>query len=341
MVAPGHDGAVTLQQDLEAIANEIGFSGVAVASVAGRRVAELAQGDADRAARRSISLATRFGIASVTKGFTALTVASLIEAGALTFDTTLRSLLPEAMPLADERVTIEHLLAHTSGVGDYLDEDVVGDVDEYVMTLPVHVLDSPAAYLPAMAGLPQRTPPGAAFAYNNGGYVLLSIAAERATGRSWYDLVAERVFEPAGMVDSGFDRSDRPAPDSAVGYLADGRTNVLHLPVRGAGDGGAYSTANDLEALWTALFAGRIVSSAIVDRLTSPRPGSGQDGFGYGSGFWLGPPPDLVMLEGMDAGISCRTGYEPPRRTSYAVLANTSAGAWPLARFLAERLPSV
>ena len=332
--------AVTrLQDDLEALADEKDFSGVLVVSHGGHRLVELVRGSADRANGRPNTLETRFGIASATKGLTALTVASLIESAQLGSDTTLRSLIPDALSMVDPAVTIEQLLGHTSGVGDYLDEDELDDVDDYVMDLPVHCLATPTDYLPLLDGHPQRTPPGSQFAYNNGGYVMLSIAVEVASGRSFYDLVQERVLDPAGMADTGFERSDRPPPGAAIGYLEDGRTNILHLPVRGAGDGGAYSTVRDLEALWRALFAGRILPEPIVERLVEPRSTSPSGRHRYGLGFWLRGDRDTVFLEGMDAGVSCRTAYDRPSGLSYTVISNTSSGAWPLARYLDERLP--
>jgi CubicO group peptidase (beta-lactamase class C family) len=332
---------MTLRRELEVLAEAGDFSGVLVVSRAGERIVELARGFADRANGRPNTLDTRFAIASVTKGLTALTVASLIESGELRGDTTLRSLLPEALPMVDAAVTIEHLLGHTSGVGDYLDEDQLGDVDDYVMGLPVHQLVAPRDYLPLLDGHPQRTAPGSRFAYNNGGYVMLSIAVEMATGRSFYDLVQARVVDPAAMADTEFARSDRLPAGAAIGYLADGRSNILHLPVRGAGDGGAYSTANDLESLWQALFAGRIVPSPVVERLVEPRSALPEGRSRYGLGFWLRADRDTVMLEGSDAGVSCRTVYDRPSGLTYTVISNTSSGAWPLVAHLDERLPTI
>jgi CubicO group peptidase (beta-lactamase class C family) len=332
---------MSLEQELRPLADEQDFSGVVAVSLAGDRLAELARGFADRANERPIDMATRFGTASVTKGLTALTAASLIESGELHAETTLRSLLPDALPLVDPTVTIEHLLGHTSGVGDYLDEEALADVDEYVMSVPVHLLDAPSMFLPALDGHPQKSAPGSRFAYNNGGFVMLSIAVERATGRSFFDLVQERVLDPAGMADSGFERSDRLPAGAAIGYLEDGRSNVLHLPVRGAGDGGAYSTVSDLEALWTALFAGRIVSKAMVEWLVAPRSDVPEARRRYGLGFWLRPDRDTVMLEGMDAGVSARTAYDRPSGLKYTVLSNTSSGAWPIVRHLEARLPDL
>jgi CubicO group peptidase (beta-lactamase class C family) len=332
---------VTLQDDLEALAEENEFSGVAVVSRNGDRLAGSARGFADRANGRPNTLETRFGIASGAKVLTALTVASLIESGQLRADTTLRSLLPDALPMVDPAVTIEQLLGHMSGVGDYLDEDEVGDVDDYVMTVPVHRLDAPMQYLPVLDDHPQKSPPGSVFAYNNGGYVMLSVAVEIASGRSYYELVQERVLDPAGMVDTGFERSDRLPPNAAIGYLKDGRSNVLHLPVRGAGDGGIYSTVRDLEALWQALFAGRILPMHVVEWLVAPRNDVPAEGLRYGLGFWLRADRDAVILEGLDAGVSCRSVHDRPSGLSYTVISNTSSGAWPLVRYLEDRLPSL
>jgi len=332
---------MSLQRDLAELAEARDFSGVVVVSSDGNRVVEMARGAADRANARPITLDTRFGIASATKTLTALTVASLIESGELRYDTTLRSLIPDALPLVDPAVTIEQLLGHTSGVGDYLDEEQLGDVDEYVMTIPVHRLDAPRQYLPVLDGFPQKSAPGSRFAYNNGGYVMLAIAIEQASGRSYYDLVQERVLDPPGMIATAFERSDRLPGGAAIGYLEDGRSNVLHLPVRGAGDGGAYSTVADLEALWAPLFAGKIVPMPVVERLVAPRSDVPEEGRRYGLGFWLGRDRVTVMMEGMDAGVSCRSVHDRPSGLGYTVISNTSSGAWPLVTYLDEHLPEL
>ncbi len=218
---------MSLAAHLQSFADETDFSGVVAVSSGGVRLAELNRGFADRARRRANTIDTRFAIASASKGMTALTVASLIESGQLGWDTTLRSLVGDALPLVDPAVTIEHLLGHTSGVGDYLDEDVINDIENIELAIAANRLASPRDFLPLLDGLPQKSPPGARFAYTYGGYVMLSIAVEAATGATFHDLVQERVFDPAGIVDSGFFRSDERPPRAAVGYLADGATNAL------------------------------------------------------------------------------------------------------------------
>lgn len=163
---------------------------------------------------------------------------------------------------------------------------------------------------------------------------------ERVSGIAFPALVAERVCAPAGMHATAFLRSDELPGRAAIGYLAnDGvRTNVFHLPVLGSGDGGAYSTADDVHRLRTALFAGRIVSLEWVHRMVQPRSDAPSDSMRYGLGFWLHETEDAVMLEGCDPGVSFRTLREPSGRICHTVLSNTSRGAWPLARLLDDLL---
>jgi CubicO group peptidase (beta-lactamase class C family) len=284
---------------------------------------------------------TRFAIASGTKGLTALAVVSLIEDGVLDLTTAARSVLGPYLPLIGDEVTIEHLLSHRSGIGDYLDEDDERELSDYLMPVPVHELATTEQYLAVLGGHPAKFAPGERFAYCNGGYVVLALIAERASGVPFHDLVQQRVCEPAGMDETAFLRADELPGRTAVGYLlVDGRwrSNVFHLPVRGNGDGGVYSTAADISALWRALFAGRIVSADWVAEMVRPRSDVPSESKRYGLGLWLSPATDAVILEGYDAGVSFRATHDPRSAYTHTVISNTSDGAWPLARYLDERL---
>lgn len=270
------------------VARATGFSGVVRVDRGGEVELATAYGLAHRGCAIPNTVDTQFGIASGTKGLTALTVMSLVEDGRLDLTTTARSVLGDDLPLVDDGVTVEHLLAHRSGIGDYLDEDVYESANDYVLAVPVHRLATTPDHLAVLDGYPQVFAPGERFAYNNGGFVVLALIAERAGGLPFPDLVRARVCEPAGMADTAFLRSDEPVHGAALGYLErEGlRTNVLHLPVRGSGDGGVFTTAAAIHALWTALFAGRILPEGRVRTwcaraATSPRS---RCGTGWGSG---------------------------------------------------------
>jgi CubicO group peptidase (beta-lactamase class C family) len=328
-----------LADAVDSLAERTGFSGVVRVDRSGAVELAKAYGLADRGHRIPNTIDTQFGIASGTKSLTALTVVSLIEDGPLDLSTTARSVLGGDLPLIGDDVTVEHLLANRSGIGDYLDETEL-DVTDYVMPVPVHALAKTEQYLAVLDGYPTAFPPDERFAYCNGGYVVLALIAERASGVPFHDLVHRRVCEPAGMADTAFLRSDELPGRAAVGYIGgDGlRTNVLHLPVRGNGDGGIYSTADDVSSMWSAFFAGRIVSSDWVARMVRPRSEEPRDSSRYGLGFWLHASSEAVILEGSDAGVSFRSTHDPRSHTTHTVISNTTEGAWPMVELLDEPL---
>lgn len=323
---------------LDQVAAAAEFTGVVRVDRRDEIVLDAAFGLADRAHGVPNTAATQFGTASMTKGLTALTVMRLVEQGMLTLDTTARSLLGVDLPLIDDRVTVEHLLAHRSGIGDYLDEDVLEDPDAYVMPVPVHLLDTAEAYLAVLDGYPTAFEPDSRFAYCNGGYVVLALLAERAAGTPYHDLVRDLVCRPAGMQDTAFLRSDALPGRAATGYLATTglRTNVLHLPVVGCGDGGVFTTGHDVRMLWRALFAGEVVSPATVALMTRSCS-SLSDRMAYGLGFWL-PAGGWVALEGADAGVAAWTGHHPERDLTVTVLSNCSVGSDPVVAFVRDAL---
>jgi CubicO group peptidase (beta-lactamase class C family) len=315
------------------LARSTGFSGMVRVDVRGRTLLEAAHGAASRRWAVPVTPATRFGIASGTKTVTALTVLALVERGRLELTTPARSLLGRDLPLVDDGVTVEHLLAHRSGIGDYFDESALDGIDDYVMPVPVHRLVTTEDYVQVLDGHAQVSPPGERFSYNNSGFVVLALLAERAAGRPFPDLVDELVCRPAGMTETAFLRSDELPAGAATGYLsATGlRTNVLHLPVRGTGDGGLYTTAADVHRLWDAVLGGRVVGDALVATMTTPHSTLGEGRSRYGYGIWLDPvDDDVLVMEGYDAGVSFRSEHDRRRGSTWTVLANTSEGAGPL-----------
>ena len=325
---------------LDDVAAESGFSGVVRVDRDGDLVLARAYGLAHRGWSIPNSVETRFGIASGTKTLTALTVMSLVEEGRLELGTPVRPVLGEDLPLIDDGVTVEHLLSHTSGIGDYFDEDVVESMTDYVMPVPVHRLVETSDYLAVLDGYPQAFPPGERFAYNNGAFVVLALIAERVSGTAFHELVRTRVSGPAGMTDTAFLRSDEPAEGVALGYLSpDGlRTNVLHLPVRGSGDGGICTTAADVSRLWTALYAGRVVPRERFMEMVHPRHDVPSEGARYGLGFWLHPTGAAVVMDGGDAGVAFRAVHDEAAGVTYTVLSNVTQGASQVARRLRSLL---
>lgn len=330
-----------LATSLDELARETAFSGVVRIDDSSGLSLCVAYGLADRRHGVPITTDTRFGTASGVKGLTALTVMALVERGDLTLDTTARSVLGPDLPLIDDAVTVLHLLANRSGIGDYIDEDSDTDVDDYLIPVPVHRLATTEQYLQVLGGFPQKFPPGERFSYSNSGFVVLALIAERRGGAPFAELLRELVCAPAGMTRTEFLRSDELPGDAAIGYLAVDRprTNVLHLPVLGTGDGGIYTTVADVHSLWEALDAGRIVPKGRVAQMLQPRSDDPSESKRYGLGFWLDAAGPAVMLEGMDAGVSFHSRHDAAQGVTWTVVSNTTDGAWPIRRHLAALLP--
>ena len=142
--------------ELDVVASETGFSGVVRVDRGDSVEIAKAYGLADRSYEILNEADTRFALASGTKGMTALTVISLVEDGALQLTTTARSVLGNDLPLVGDGVTVEQLLAHRSGIGDYLDEEAGLDLNEYLMPVPVHALARTEDYLAVLDGHPAK-----------------------------------------------------------------------------------------------------------------------------------------------------------------------------------------
>ncbi|QKJ20743.1 serine hydrolase domain-containing protein [Microbacterium hominis] len=328
-------------ETFDVAARKHAFSGVVTIDVGDERTFERCRGFAHRALAVPNTPDTQFGIASGSKMFTALAVMRLVEDGMLRLDQPVREVLGADLPLIDDAVTIEQLLSHTSGIGDYLDEDSDGEVFDYVLTRPVHELTTAAAFLPMLDGFPQSFPPGQRLAYCNGGYMVLAVVIERITGEVFHDVVRRLVLAPAGLAHTDYLRLDELPATAAVGYVFDtgDRANTLHLPVLGNGDGGAFTTAGDLHRFWRAFLAGAIVSPDTVAEMIRPRGEIPGEDMWCGLGVYsIDPGGTVLAIEGYDAGASFRSTHIVASQTTVSVLGNSSEGAWPLIYTLAEAI---
>ena len=330
-----------LADAIDAIATRTGFSGVVRVDLADTVEFDRAYGFADHAHGIGMTTDTRLAVASASKFLTALAVMSLVADGTMSLSTPARTLLGPDLPLIDGDATVEHLLSHRSGIGDYLDEDGDHQVDAF-LPVSVHQLATTADFLPLLDGHRKKFAAGERFCYCNSGFVVLALIVERVTGVSFHDVVRQRVCEPAGLMATDFLRSDCLPGTAALGYVdTQWRTNVFHLPVLGSGDGGMYSTTADIIKLWKAFFEGRIVADEAVAEMLRPRSvaPSRTDPRRYGLGVWLHATTPTAIIDGSDAGVSCRSHHDPIGNRTFTVISNTSSGAWTIARELMRQFP--
>jgi CubicO group peptidase (beta-lactamase class C family) len=330
-----------LRSRLDDHAAETGFAGVVRLDREGDVILDAAYGLADRAHEIAMTADNQLGMASGSKTFTALVVMRLVEEGQLELSTPARQVLGTDLPLIADDVTIEHLLSHQSGIGDYLDEDEL-DSEEYPMPVSVHRLEKTEDFLPILDGYPQKFPAGERFSYCNGGFVVLALIAERVAGRSYQNLVRELVCSPAGMVDTDFLRGDALPGRAALGYVeVDGqwRTNVFHLPVIATGDGGVHTTTADMAKFWAAVTSGRIVREETFADMCRPRSEPEPGGTSrYGLGLWLQTGSPRITMSGADAGVSFWSTYHPEHNATATVISSTIEGAWPIVDVVAPHV---
>lgn len=325
------------------------FSGVVSIRLHGEPMYERAAGYADRSNRIANSLGTRFGIASGTKFFTALAIGKLIAARKLSLSTKLQDCLVLNFPHYSPEITIRHLLTHTSGIPDYYDEEKFPDSDHFFVSRPWYELRGPRDYLAVFPDEPMKFPPGTAFSYSNGGYILLGVVIEEVTGLPYQRYIEQAIFQATGMTRSGYFAFDQLPEQTALGYIEEAggwRTNIYSLPIVGASDGGAYTTAEDLATLWQAFWANEIVPQELVELFATPHVRAGTEGEDtyYGHGLWIdlaaeGQPE--VYMTGGDAGVSFRSSVQRDAGLQVSVLSNTSHGAWPVVRCIRDTLKAV
>lgn len=316
--------------------DEIDFSGVAYLQKGETWTA--ARGFANRADERPNAIDTRFGIASGSKLFTAVAVCQLVEEGKLNFSDRLSELLPQTFP--NFNVTIHQLLTHTSGIPDYFDEQVMDDFEDLWKQQPMYLMQMASDFIPLFKDQPMMFQPGERFHYNNAGFIALGLIVEQLTGSEFTDVVQERIFGPANMLNSGYFRLDRLPGQTAFGYIEEEgawRTNHYALPIRGGADGGAYVTAGDMANFWNALMNGLLVSTEMVKTMLEVHA-SGEDG-DYGYGIWIQSKTEGVLkyhVMGYDPGVSFHSAFYPADGSILTVLSNKSAGAYDIVETIQE-----
>lgn len=274
------------------------FSGAILIAKNGVPVFEEAYGFADRKKKIPNRIGTKFNIGSINKSFTSLAVRKLAAEKKLSLEDTIGKFLPDyPNKVAASMVRVRHLLAMSSGIGDFFGPRYEAADKEKILTL--------AEYLPLFADQPLAFEPGQGNLYSNGGYIVLGLIIEKITGQDYYDYIRDNIYRPAGMTDSGWTRKADAVPGLAVGYVREGsswKTNYDSLPGIGSSAGGGHSTARDLLKYTIALEKG----------LFGPAGEENRGGMGIAGG-----------APGLNAGLE----WMPDRGWTIVVMANLSPPA--------------
>jgi serine beta-lactamase-like protein LACTB len=220
-----------------------------------------------------------FRIGSTTKMFTATAVMLLVDEGRIALDAPVSRYLPDA-PRQWDKVTVEHLLTHTSGI-----PNLTMDSGYWRTTARLeHTLDELVA--PARER-PLEFAPGTKFVYNNTGYHLLAQIVEKVSGKEFFEFVDGRIVQPLGLKHTGPGDDRKLNPGLVTGYRAGPSPAMLIANSNLHAGGGMVSTVDDLAAFMLALQGGRLVSPANVRRMNTSHVLANGKATGYGLGEWV------------------------------------------------------
>ncbi|MBU0639384.1 MAG: beta-lactamase family protein [Planctomycetes bacterium] len=303
-----------LRTFLDRLAKADAFSGTVMLAKDDRILFEQAYGLASKRFDVPNRIDTKFNLGSMNKMFTAVAIAQLVERSQLSFDDPLsKHLGPDWLPaeIAD-KITISHLLSHTSGLGSHFTDEFQNSSRLLFRTVN--------DWRPLLSQQTLAFEPGSEWRYSNAGFYFLGALIEKVTGQDYYDYIREHVYRPAGMTNSDSYDMDRPIPNLAIGYTKqqtpDGSVwtnNTFQHTIRGGPAGGGFSTVEDLRKFDQALRHNKLLGAKYTELLWTPKPNSPD--YGYGFGLQGTPDNRIVGHSGGFPGISANlsmyldTGY--------------------------------
>lgn len=271
---------------------------------------------------------TKFRLGSVTKQFTAASILLLEERGKLSTDDLVKKYLPDA-PAAWDKITIYHVLTHTSGIPNF-----TGFSDYHTTQAQP---STPEKLVARFRDKPLDFEPGTKWSYSNSGYVLLGYLIEKISGQSYKTFVQENIFTPLGMKDTGYDSFTAVIPHRASGYMParSGPRNADYLDMTIPFAAGAlYSTTHDLLTWEQGLFGGKLLSAASFKKMTTPFKDN------YGCGLMIRDVNGHKVIEhgGGIEGFNTHLAYYPDDKLTVVVLGNING---PVPSMLSGKLAAV
>ena len=260
---------------------------------------------------------TKFRLGSITKQFTAASILLLEERGKLSISDPVKKYLSDA-PAAWDKITIFHLLTHTSGIPSFTGFPDYPKLEPFATTT--------AELVARFRDKPLEFEPGAKWNYSNSGYLLLTHLLEKISGEAYEKFVQENIFNPLGMKDTGYDSNSAVILHRASGYVHINdrfeNASFIHMSVpRGAG--GLYSTTEDLLKWEQGLFGGKLLKAASLEEMITPF----KDDYAFGLGVRMVGGHKLIDHGGGIEGFNTLLAYYPEDKLTLVVLANVNGRA--------------
>jgi CubicO group peptidase (beta-lactamase class C family) len=269
---------------------------------------------------------TKFRLGSITKQFTAASILLLEEQGKIKVEDPVKKYMPDA-PAAWDKITIFHVLTHTSGIPSFTSFPDFESREAQAMT--------PEKLVEWFRDKPLEFEPGTKWNYSNSGYVLLGYLIEKISGQSYSEFVQQNIFTPMGMKDSGHDSNSAIIAHRAAGYTPgkSGAVNAgfVHMSIPFSA-GALYSTTEDLLRWEQGLFGGKVLTAASLAKMTTPFK---QD-YAFGLGVSTQNGHKMIAHDGGIQGFNTALAYYPDDKLVVAVLANVNGPAGQIAGNLAK-----
>lgn len=321
-----NESAITKELDafIKELVAQDKFSGAVLLAKDDKPLFQKAYGLASKEFNVPNQINTKFNLASMGKMFTGIAVAQLAEQGKLSFNDFIAKYLPDYPKDVADKVTIHHLLTHTSGMGSYWKDEFHEANHARFRTI--------RDFFPLFFSDALAFESGTKWSYSNAGFMVLGAIIEKVSGKSYFAYVKENVFRRAGMNDTDFYEADRVTPNLATGYTKQNRylpevkewTNTLFLsPVKGGAAGGECSTLEDLLRFSTALRQHKLLSSEMTDTvLTGKVEYTATRKYAYGFANDTVNGQRIVFHDGGANGISAEFDMYPDTGHTVVVLSN-------------------
>lgn len=309
------------------------FSGALLIAKAGQPILTQAFGLASIAHQTPNRIDTKFNLGSMNKMFTAVAIAQLAEQGKLAFNDPIAKHLPDYPNQAvATKVTIHHLLTHTSGLADYFNDKFMEASRARFRTVQ--------DFFPLFVDEPLQFAPGSRWAYSNSNFIVLGAIIEAVSGQAYFDYVREQIYQPAGMINTDAYELDHEIPNLATGYTrapgeSEWRNNLFEHVIKGGPAGGGYSTVEDLLRFAQALTEHRLLSAESTVLITTgkvaiPHRDDAQYAYGFGvetingyrrfghSGGFTGINSQLNIYPELGYVVVVMGNYDPPAASRVA-----------------------
>jgi CubicO group peptidase (beta-lactamase class C family) len=340
---------------VEDLANKDAFSGTVLIAKGDKILYQKAVGLANKGQNFKNNIDTKFNVGSMNKMFTAVAIAQLVEKSKLNYTDKLTKHLPNLPAKTFGDITIEQLLTHSAGTGDFFQFSKFESVADTAKTIDTYVnigLNEPLAFKP-----------GAKVQYSNYGFVLLGAVIEKVSKMSYFDYVKQNIFIPISMTNTDFSERDKTHENLAIGYMGPpfmpGQSpqpmvgkikredNTRELEVKGNSAGGGYSTVIDFHKFSMGLLSGKLLSANSLAAITTGKvtllPAIKERNlpevkYGYGFGEIYRNDNRMFGHTGGAPGVDGQLEIYPDLGYTVVILSNYDRATMPIMRMIQEMI---